>query len=337
MATDPARHLTSAAHLAVLKETGLVRTCSLWRALDVVGDVSSLLVLEAVWLREHRFSDIERRTALPKAVLTDRLGRLVTLELLRKRRRAPSSPRFDYVLTQKGLDLYPVTLMLHRWERQWSAKARTLALKLKHLTCGRETIPQPVCTECGQPFNAHDVDWVPGPGFGYMQPQYTRRRRRRGVAAPVAGNPQLFTDSAEILGDRWGCLILRSLFTGLHRHDELLADTGMATNILAERLSWLMQIDAVARSADATQDGHLEYRLTAKGEDFFPVLVMLQCWGDRHAAAPEGQPITFIHRTCGHVLQPGIICSACDEPLGMDVRFKMRGSADLFEPAAQKN
>lgn len=302
----------------------LIRTCSIWRALDVVGDVPTLLVLQSLWLQESRFTDIQRRTCLPKALLSDRLRMLIGAGLIEKRDEAHGEASQGYRFTGKGRDLYWVTLMLHRWETKWASKSAAFTIRLTHSTCGHAASPTPVCGHCRAEFTARDVDWEEGPGIGLMLPQYARRRQKRELAA-AADNRMLFTDAAQLLGDRWAGLILRSVLTGLHRYDQILDDTAMATNILTERLNWLIEFDILKAMHYGQSESRLEYKLTRKGIDYFPVLVMLQRWGDTYYGAPEGPPVIFHHRSCGHELEPIVACAHCVEPLWLrDTQVDLR-------------
>ena len=97
-----------------------IRTCSIWRALEVVGDTSVLLILEASWIGARRFEDFRVRTGLLQTLLSDRLKRLVAADIFEKAPYSDSPPRFEYRLTRKGRDLYWPSLMMLRWERRCS-------------------------------------------------------------------------------------------------------------------------------------------------------------------------------------------------------------------------
>lgn len=293
----------------IARVEGLVRTCSIWRALDVVGDVPVLLILQAIWLQEHRFSDIQRRTSLPKVLLSERLRRLGAGGLV-ARRMLPGEGHPQYRLTGKGVALFPVTMMLQRWEMRWTAEPRQLAIEIVHRDCGSVTEPCLSCGACGgsAPFDA--LSWHDGPGMGLMAPRYTRRRQARARAADAAP-ALLFTESAALLGDRWASLIVRALMMGVDRFDDLIGETGMASNILSERLRWLADIGVLERVAEAGAEARARYQLTPKGADFAPVLIALQAWGDVHCAAPEGPPVVIRHDACGEALTPDVRCLAC--------------------------
>lgn len=280
----------------------------------MIGDTPTLLILEAIWFGERRFDGICRRSGQLKALTSNRLKSLETNGLLTTRLYSERPPRKEYILTTKGRDLYWVSLMLLRWEQAWSAKKTKLEVRLVHTTCGKRFKPVPKCGNCGNEFSARDVAWEEGPGVGMMAAVYKRRRRHR----HQTHNPEslsLFTDAAEVMGDRWASLIIRSVFTGLRRFDEILNDTGMASNILTERLQWLVEKGVLTAVLYQTNPARHEYWLTRKGIDYYPVLVMLQRWGDEYYASPEGPPLILEHKTCGHALNAFVGCSECGEPV----------------------
>jgi DNA-binding HxlR family transcriptional regulator len=296
-----------------------IRTCSIWRALEVVGDTSVLLIIEAAWIGARRFDQFRARTGLLQTLLSDRLKRLVAAEVFEKVIYSDSPPRFEYRLTRKGRDLYWPALMMLRWERRWGSNDGKLQLKMHHRTCSKVFEPVPTCLKCGDEISARDVDWTEGPGVGWMSARYSRRRQQRHAAELSSG---LMVDVAQITGDRWASLILRSIFTGLRRFDEIHRDTAMATNILSERLSWLTA-QGVIRAHDLP-GRRSEYRLTEKGIDYYPVLLMLLQWGDKYYVSPEGPPLLLRHKADGHDLEPAVTCSCCSQPVEPhDVTFEV--------------
>ena len=156
-------------------EKKLIRSCSIWRALEVVGDVPILLILEASWLGGKRFDEFRRRTGLLKALLSDRLGRLVKGGLMEKKLYCESPPRYEYLMTTKGQDLYWTALMLLRWEKKWQVKDK-INVELIHKTCGKMFDPVPACGHCSEEIDPTRVAWSEGPGLGWMKPLYSRRR-----------------------------------------------------------------------------------------------------------------------------------------------------------------
>src|SRR4051812_40152780 len=81
-----------------------------------------------------------------------------------------------------------------------------------------------------------------------------------------------------ILGERWTFLVLRELFLGRRRFDEIQSDLGVATNVLSARLSTLVDEGIVERHAYSKRPERFEYRLTEKGIDLQPIILDLMRW-----------------------------------------------------------
>jgi DNA-binding HxlR family transcriptional regulator len=89
----------------------------------------------------------------------------------------------------------------------------------------------------------------------------------------------------ELVGERWTLLIVRDLFRGLGRFDELLGSLGIASNVLTDRLNRLVDEGIVERVRYNERPERFEYRLTSKGQELRLVLLALMQWGDRHVSA----------------------------------------------------
>jgi DNA-binding HxlR family transcriptional regulator len=110
--------------------------------------------------------------------------------------------------------------------------------------------------------------------------------------------------SLEMLGDWWTLLVVREAFYGTRRFGEFQRHLGIAPNILSKRLAGLVEHGIFEVGAEAANGRALEYRLTAKGLDLFPVIVALAQWGDRHAAGPKGPPVRIVDKRSGAEIQP---------------------------------
>ena len=115
------------------------------------------------------------------------------------------------------------------------------------------------------------------------------------------------------MGDWWSPLIVRDVFLGVTRFDDLAEDLGISRNLLTRRLKHLVEGGVLRRHAYQTRPVRYEYRLTEAGEDLVPVILALTAWGDRWTQPKEGQPIRFIHEPCGNALVAEVRCAACDE------------------------
>lgn len=113
-----------------------------------------------------------------------------------------------------------------------------------------------------------------------------------------------------VVGERWTLLVLREVLLGRRRFEEIRRNTGVASNILADRLETLVAHGVLERR------GAHEYVPTQKGSDLTPVLVTLMAWGDRHETpAGHGAPRVPVHAGCGHDADPVLTCSHCGEAL----------------------
>lgn len=115
----------------------------------------------------------------------------------------------------------------------------------------------------------------------------------------------------EIIGDRWTILILRDAFRGVRRFDEIQQDLGIARNVLADRLSKLVDHGVLEKRPYQDRPVRYEYRLTPKGVDLSPALVALMRWGDKHLAGDD-IPTVLVHDSCGTPLDQTFICWECD-------------------------
>ena len=114
-----------------------------------------------------------------------------------------------------------------------------------------------------------------------------------------------------IVGERWTLLVMREVLLGRRRFREIRRQTGVAPNILSDRLDTLVEHGLLVQKGDG------EYAPTPKGLDLNHVLVALMQWGDRHVA-PSGPPRVAFHSECGHDAEVQIRCPACD--LEVDTR-----------------
>ncbi len=121
----------------------------------------------------------------------------------------------------------------------------------------------------------------------------------------------------EAIGDRWTMLVIRDVFLGVRRFEDFQRDLGIARNVLADRLSRLVDEGILERRRYQEKPERFEYRLTEKGAGLWPVLVSLMKWGDRYAA-PDGQPTLILHRDCGGEVDERFRGTAC----GADVEAR---------------
>lgn len=297
-----------------------IRACSIWRALEVVGDVPVLLILEQAFLGRHRFVDFVSETGVARSVISNRLAKLVETNVLCK---MPDRGG-GYRLTPKGRDLFPVALMIVQWQQRWEADQRGFAVDLMHSDCRQKMLPVPACDHCSAVIDPRAVSWAPGPGLTQVTPAYARRRMQTAAASAKRGNRTMVDSVIELFGDRWSTLVIRACFTGINRFDDIQRDTRMASNILADRLDKLLAQDILKAVAYSAHQDRFEYRLTRKGRDLYPVLLALLQWGDAWFADAKGPPLLLTHNDCGQALRLRPSCSACGGTLDItNTRFAL--------------
>lgn len=138
--------------------------CALEATASVIGDRQTLLVLREAFLRVRRFDELQRSTGLARNILADRLQTLVGNGILERREYQQRPQRFEYRLTQKGLDLYPILLGLMEWGAKYEGGKEGPLVELRHTACGHVGPPQLACPGCGEPVTARDMEAIPGAG-----------------------------------------------------------------------------------------------------------------------------------------------------------------------------
>ncbi|MBV9605329.1 MAG: helix-turn-helix transcriptional regulator [Solirubrobacterales bacterium] len=114
-----------------------------------------------------------------------------------------------------------------------------------------------------------------------------------------------------VIGERWTMLIIREAFRGTRRFDGFQERLGVGRNILSNRLARLTEEGIFERSRYQEAPDRYEYRLTPKGMDLYPVLLMLMRWGDRYKI--DEAPVRLYHKDCGELASPELHCSHCGE------------------------
>jgi len=137
--------------------------CSVAQCLEVVGEWWTLLIVRDAFLGVTRFDDFQRRLGISRNVLNQRLARLVEHGVLAKVPYSEHPPRYDYRLTDKGRDLWPVLTTMRQWGDKHAA-ADGPPLQLIHETCGEIAEAELVCSACGDPIGTGNVKAIQGPG-----------------------------------------------------------------------------------------------------------------------------------------------------------------------------
>ncbi len=164
----------SAPNTSTSGDTTAMDRCSIEVTLDVIGDRWSLLVLRNVFRGRHRFSEIQADLGIAKNLLSDRLSKLVTHDVLERVPYQDRPVRHDYRLTAKGADLSPALIALMGWGDRWYATQGAPTV-LVHQSCG-EPLEQAVrCPACDEIVSPGKIRSRPGPGNSSIRPSSDRQ------------------------------------------------------------------------------------------------------------------------------------------------------------------
>ena len=154
--------------------------CSIAKSLEVIGERWSLLIVRDILNGNRRFGELQQSLGIARNVLSARLQRLVDENILERRAYQESPPRYEYFLTEKGLDLWPSLIALMGWGDRHSGNPEGPPLRIVHKDCGGAVSDRGICDSCGEVLSARDARAVPGPGAtaayeGHFSPFAERR------------------------------------------------------------------------------------------------------------------------------------------------------------------
>jgi DNA-binding HxlR family transcriptional regulator len=141
------------------------QVCSIAKALEVVGERWSLLIVRDVMGGRRRFDDLQKGLGIARNVLSTRLQRLVEEDILERRPYQESPPRYEYFLTEKGLDLWPALIALLGWGDRHTPYPDGPPMVIVHKECGGRVSDRGICEECGELLHARDARALPGPAL----------------------------------------------------------------------------------------------------------------------------------------------------------------------------
>lgn len=139
--------------------------CSVARAMAVLGDRWTLLIVREAFAGVRRFDDFRTELGVARNILTDRLKRLVDAGILEVRQYQDNPPRHEYRLTPRGADLNAVLLSLMAWGDRWMAEEAGPPILIQHTSCGHTIAPELHCPECGGALTPRNVRLLNGPGL----------------------------------------------------------------------------------------------------------------------------------------------------------------------------
>src|SRR5947209_4073156 len=116
----------------------------------------------------------------------------------------------------------------------------------------------------------------------------------------------------DVIGEPWSPLILRDVYVGMTRFEQIQGDLRISRKVLAERLKWLVESGVLKRRQYETRPPRYEYVLTMKGTELVDLLMVMVAWGDKWADHEgAGPPVLYRHRACGQISHVELHCAHC--------------------------
>jgi len=151
----------------MLGRTYETQTCSVAGTLELIGERWTLLIVRDAFMGARRFADFQRRTGVARNVLSARLNLLVEEGIFARVQYQESPVRYEYRLTEKGLDLWPLIVALVQWGDRYIYPGKAPVL-LMHKRCGGAVSDRRTCETCGAQLGPRDVEVRRGVGGGMV-------------------------------------------------------------------------------------------------------------------------------------------------------------------------
>jgi len=289
------------------------RASSINRALDQVGDKWSLLLIGEVLWGINTFGELLSATGMSRGVLSDRLKWLENVDCLQKKFPSNNQRRPKYHLTKKSVDMYDNALMALNWEREFFKEPELDSIQLFHEDCQKIFKPVLACKHCGKRVIAGDVEYIKGPGAKKDKRKKKTRRKSSKSIKEIPGAQKAYINLIHLIGDPWTANLIALAYHGIHRFDEFHQELPIATNVLTDRLKFLVREGVFITEPYNQRPLRVNYFLTEKGLALFPFFQTLLQWGDKWCGDGSGPPMVLKHTLCGHTLEGEVRCDQCNE------------------------
>lgn len=137
----------------------LPRPVAVKRTLDIFSDQWSFSVLQELFFGVRRFDDFQRNLNISRSVLTRRLRHLEEQKIIQRSLYRERPNRYEYRLTERGRDMYPIFVAIRQWGERWLEDAQTPELQLVHNSCGKTLGFQLRCGNCNESVSASDIGY----------------------------------------------------------------------------------------------------------------------------------------------------------------------------------
>ena len=149
----------------MIKKIDKSRSCSVARTLEILGDRWIFLIIREAFFGVRYYDKFQANLGIATNILSDRLKILVGNGIFKKEKDDIDARRIKYRFTQKGTDIYTITLSLMQWGDRYLSDNDGPPLTLYHKTCGQRLEPVMRCAHCGEAINAHDILYEDGMGI----------------------------------------------------------------------------------------------------------------------------------------------------------------------------
>jgi len=228
--------------------------------------------------------------------------------------------RFEYRLTEMGLDFFPVILTMIDWGDKWLAGSEGPPLLLYHKVCNYIIKPITVCSSCGKEVKIKDISYKEQTTSGTDYDNASVAMRKFDQSSYRACSVERFLN---LFGDRLTFLVIRAAFFGVRRFDQFLNEIDIPRSSLISRLRALVDNGIFKKKLYCQHPQRFEYGLTQKGKDLYPFILATLRWGDSWLAGKDEPPLLLFHGTCGQIMKPKMICANCKSEISIrDTRYE---------------
>jgi len=288
----------------------------LLRTLELLGDGWTFFILRESFFGTRRFDVFQRALGIPRARLAERLSRLVQDNILIKREYEDHPPRYEYLLSDAGHDVYGMTLLMKKWGDTWRQHAPRPGLQLVHRACGQPLIPNLVCGECRASVEPGSVE-IPQIESGIrIQPHFKVRRQLMRQAFEQDSRNDSVARTLAVIGDQWAMVLVNeALMYGTNTFDGFKSRLGIARSTLSSRLTHLVAENVLTKIPYQENPPRYAYELTEAGKDLMGIYLLMYDWGKRWRCHTNEHILTLSHKPCGATFSAQVACRFCEMPV----------------------
>ncbi len=311
-----------------------VPASSLRRALRILGDPWTMLILKEAFNGERRFSGFQRKLNIPKQTLSLRLAHLCQEQMMYRRQISAEMRTLHYALTAKAFDLQDAMYSIWLWHEANSEDVAVLPFDIIHRPCGHRLQATFRCTRCHEPAISQSVTIEPSqPEQRDCEPRDRLSRRNDGAVTAAGTTDGDRMVAASLVGDK-ACNEILYLLSQAPAHLTAIAerlDLGLA--VVRSRLDKLRQLGLVAENRVGRR---LIYSVLPKADGFFPLMISIADWGDRWCNDGLPPPELRVH-SCGELLNARFSCNHCGSWITRDtVKIRMHDDANATGPSGDQ-